>query len=184
MPALTNRKHEQFCQLVAGGMSGVKAYTEVGFVPSSRNAGRLISQASIKARIAELMERGAARTEVTVERTVRELAMMAFYDPADLTQAENEDGDMVPITGPAQIRLLPERVRRAIVGWSYDRSGNFTLKLANKDGAIEKLGRYLGMFRDKVEHSGANGGPIPIEHASKVTVEEVLAALPKVEDEC
>lgn len=146
MPALANRKHEQFCQLVAGGMSGVKAYSEVGFTPSSRNAGRLISQANIKARIAEILARGAARTEVTVERTVRELADMAFYDPGEIGAAN--------IKGPEDIQHLPEPLRRAICGWSWDRQGNFVLKLANKDGALDKIGRYLGMYRDKVEHSG------------------------------
>lgn len=28
-------------------------------------------------------------------------------------------------------------------------------------GAIELLGKHIGMFKDKVEHSGPDGGPIP-----------------------
>lgn len=146
MPALKNAKHEQFCQLVAKGMTATDAYVEIGFTPSGRNAGRLRCTPKIVDRIDELMARGAARAEVTVERTVRELADMAFYDPGELGAAD--------ISGPKDIQKLPEPLRRAIVGWHWDKFGNFVLKLANKDGALDKIGRYLGMYRDKVEHSG------------------------------
>jgi phage terminase small subunit len=33
-------------------------------------------------------------------------------------------------------------------------------KLADKQAALEKLGKVLGMFRDRHEHSGPNGGAI------------------------
>lgn len=146
MPVLRNQRHEQFCQLVAGGMTGTAAYVEVGFTPNPGNAARLICRPQVRARIEEIKARGAARAEVTVERTVRELADMAFYDPGEIGAAN--------IKGPEDIQHLPEPLRRAICGWSWDRQGNFVLKLANKDGALDKIGRYLGMYRDKVEHSG------------------------------
>jgi phage terminase small subunit len=58
------------------------------------------------------------------------------------------------MSGPQDIPNLPEEVRRAIVGWGWDKAGNFTLKLADKNAALTNLGRHLGMFTDKVEHSG------------------------------
>ena len=48
-----------------------------------------------------------------------------LYDPADLVIV-GEDGEVRDITSPKDLRLLPERVRRCIVGWSWDRKGNFT----------------------------------------------------------
>ena len=32
-----------------------------------------------------------------------------------------------------------------------------------QDAAIEKLGRYLGMFKDKTELSGPGGGPVQLQ---------------------
>ena len=34
-------------------------------------------------------------------------------------------------------------------------------KLHDKKGSLELLGRHLGMFPTKVEHTGEEGGPIP-----------------------
>jgi Terminase small subunit len=41
-------------------------------------------------------------------------------------------------------------------------SGGIRVKLYDKVGALEKLGRHLGMFKDKVEVAGAGGGPIKV----------------------
>ena len=37
------------------------------------------------------------------------------------------------------------------------------VKLYDKVGALEKLGRHLGMFKEKVEVAGAGGGPIQVD---------------------
>lgn len=86
-----------------------------------------------------------AKAEVTQERIVAEFAKMAFYDPASIAGQR--------MSGPADIAALPEEVRRAIVGWGWDKAGNFTLKLADKNAALTNLGRHLGMFTDKVEQT-------------------------------
>ena len=36
------------------------------------------------------------------------------------------------------------------------------VKLHDKVAALEKLGRHLGMFKDKVEVAGAGGGPVKV----------------------
>lgn len=98
---------------------------------------------AIAARRAEL----ANKAEVTQERIVAEFARMAFYDPASIAGQ--------PMRGPQDIPSLPEDVRRSIVGWGWDRAGNFTLKLADKNAALTNLGRHLGMFTDKVDVNGS-----------------------------
>lgn len=108
---------------------------------------RLLKNVEVQAAISERRSKLSAVTEVTQERIVGEYARMAFYDPASIAGQ--------PMSGPADIANLPEEVRRAIVGWGWDKAGNFTLKLADKNAALTNLGRHLGMFTDKVEHSGA-----------------------------
>ncbi|MNY22928.1 hypothetical protein D3C86_1565690 [compost metagenome] len=55
------------------------------------------------------------------------------------------------ITSPLDLKLLPEQVRRCVIGWSWDRNGNFTLKLAPKTPNLELIGRHLGMFVERKE---------------------------------
>ena len=54
---------------------------------------------------------------------------------------------------------IDEDTAAAIAEVKQTREG-LAFKLHDKLGALEKLGRHLGMFKDKVEHSGPGGGPI------------------------
>jgi phage terminase small subunit len=56
--------------------------------------------------------------------------------------------------------------------WKFDSGG------ANK--AAELIGKHLGMFKDKVEHTGKDGGPIVVDHLSEIT--SILARRPKPTD--
>ncbi|MGO4834132.1 hypothetical protein AB4144_17880, partial [Rhizobiaceae sp. 2RAB30] len=100
---------------------------------------------------------------------------MAFYDPADLVEVtrelrDDEDAEGVAIVeidkrrmvvdgirSPKDIRLLPEEIRRAIVGWSYDRNQNFTIKLADKSKALDQLARHLSLYNDRIEVKTLDG---------------------------
>jgi hypothetical protein len=73
---------------------------------------------------------------------------MAFYDPADIAGH--------PIAGPQDICGLPEPVRRAIVGWGWDKQGNFTLKLSPKTPSLIEIGRHLGIAQ-RHEVTGKDG---------------------------
>jgi phage terminase small subunit len=50
----------------------------------------------------------------------------------------------------------------AIAEVSKTREG-MRVKLHDKVTALEKLGRHLAMFKDKVEVAGAGGGPVQID---------------------
>lgn len=92
-------------------------------------------KAEVQRRVALLSERIDARAE----DVRREIARMALFDPAHITG----------VAGPDDIAQLPEDTRRAIVGWSWDKHGNFVVKMA-KEGALEMLGRHFGLFeKDK-----------------------------------
>lgn len=106
----------------------------------------------VAAAIAEAHGRRAAKLEVNAERVLAELAKLAFYDPADLF---DEKGRLLPIT------RLDDISRAAIAGIEVEtreRGGSPSVlskvKLADKGLNLERLGRYLKMFTDKVEHNG------------------------------
>lgn len=73
MPALKNAKHELFAQALAKGMTALEAYSSAGYSPSDKNAQRLKCYEGVKARVAELQNKVAAKVSVTVESLTAEL---------------------------------------------------------------------------------------------------------------
>jgi phage terminase small subunit len=74
MPSLENQRHERFAQELARGKTQTQAYIEAGYKPDDGAACRLSGNVRIKARVAELAERGAIKTEITLESLIREAA--------------------------------------------------------------------------------------------------------------
>ncbi len=85
MGALRNGRRERFAQLVAQGRAAADAYAEAGFRADRKNAHRLASDPEVRARITDLQERGAMRSEVTLADVTANLKRIA-------TAAEDEGG--------------------------------------------------------------------------------------------
>ncbi|TIW78980.1 MAG: hypothetical protein E5V52_15630, partial [Mesorhizobium sp.] len=134
---------------------------------------RLLENPAIIAAIDAAKVERSQKTEITARRVLEEIATMAFYDPAQLIGVAREIGQgdnalegegivsidgkryaIGGITSAIDILKLPEDVRRAIVGWGYDRNQNFTLKLADKSKALDQLARHLSLYNDKLEVTG------------------------------
>ena len=78
MPVLKNTRHEYFAQSMAKGKSQRQAYIDAGYDCSNENiidaaASRLLSNVKVSARITELKERAAVKTEVTIQSLLEEL---------------------------------------------------------------------------------------------------------------
>lgn len=107
---------------------------------------QLLVKTHVAKAIAERKQVRSEHAEVKQHDVLRELKSLAMYDPADIAGAQ--------VNGPADIARLPEATRRAIIGWSWDKHGNFVLKLSPKTPSLELLGRHLGMWKDKLEIGG------------------------------
>ncbi len=70
------------------------------------------------------------------------------------------EGEVVPF--PKDTRYLSESARRLYAGLKVTKDG-IEIKTRDQDAALLNVAKHLGMFVTKVEHSGANGGAIPIE---------------------
>ena len=68
MPSLPNPRHERFAQELASGKSATDALAEAGYLSDRRNGSRLTTNEDIRRRVAALQERGAMRTEITIEK--------------------------------------------------------------------------------------------------------------------
>ncbi|GBQ90324.1 terminase small subunit [Gluconacetobacter johannae DSM 13595] len=135
-------------------LNGRQAAIRVGY--SARNAERqvtkLMARPAVRAAIAAGQATRVRRTEVSQDRVISELSCLAFYD-AGVIGAQR-------LEGPADIAGLPEDVRRAIVGWSWDKAGNFTVKLSPKTASLDLLARHLGLLKDVRQHLGKDGRPV------------------------
>lgn len=126
---------------------------------------QLLQKTHVAAAIQEAMNKRSVRTEITADRVLREVSHMALYDPADIAGAN--------ISGPQDIPNLPEEVRRAIIGWSWDKQGNFILKLSPKTPSLELLGRHLMIWRDV----GSKDNPLTMDSLSDEELDARLSAL-------
>lgn len=77
MPALKIAKHERFAQELAKGKSQAEAYAEAGYAPSEPHASRLASNGKVAGRVAEILDRAATRTEITVASITDRLLKIA-----------------------------------------------------------------------------------------------------------
>ncbi len=87
-------------------------------------------------------------TEATVERVLKEMVRLAFYDITQILNVDNQGN--VTMRDPTS---LPEDLRRAIVGIKPIQIGDtrtWEVKFADKQKALDSLGRYLQMFKDTV----------------------------------
>lgn len=70
MTVLANVRHEKFAQFVAEGKSASQAYREAGYKPHQPSASRLLSNAIVAARVAELTARTVEQHDVTMGELV------------------------------------------------------------------------------------------------------------------
>jgi phage terminase small subunit len=117
-------------------------------------ASRLMAMPKIQTAIAQGQKERAARLGITQERVLQELALLAFANLKDII-IHNPDG-----TTTIDMNQMPRSVAAALGEVSVSEKGGKvktrTAKavLQGKQFALEKLGKHLGMFTEKVEHTG------------------------------
>lgn len=91
MATLTNPGHELFAQGLAKSLTQDEAYSAAGYTGDRKVASRLAKTPAIRARVAELLEKVAKRTEITVDGLTKRL--MAIADLAESTgKSEDDEG--------------------------------------------------------------------------------------------
>lgn len=163
-------KQQRFVTEYLIDLNATAAAIRAGYSEATANTQgpRLLEDPAVQAAIDAAKIERSEETGINAERVLQEIATMAFYDPADLmiddVALDGENPSVVingriihGLRGPADIRRLPENVRRAIVGWGYDRHQNFTVKLADKSKALDQLARHLSLYNDKLAIQDCSG---------------------------
>lgn len=97
MPILENARHERFARHYATNRNGTKAWIAAGYKDgpgAAVSAARMLKNPKIAARIEELESKTLKQLDITAERTMLEIARLAFSDNRKLFDA---DGNLKPI---------------------------------------------------------------------------------------
>lgn len=144
--ATLTEKQRRFAHLYAADPNATAAYQQA-FGNESRGAAKsegfkLLQQPEIAEYVASLVQPRIEKVDAGAERTVKELAYCAFFDPAGLFDAK---GDLLPIP------QMAEEVRRVITGIEYKDGKPVKVRFVAKDRALELMGRYHKLFVDRLE---------------------------------
>lgn len=168
-------KQEKFILAVVEGMTQADAYRHAYNAGNMTDktiiekASKLMAQDNIRARYDEMMDKVKARLEedciVTVEEVVKELKKIGFADIKDFLSfgmeevvvGYDEDGNEIKASRQ-QINIKnSDEVDGTLIGEvSISSKGVFSFKMHDKLSALEKIGKHLKMFTDKVEANNTN----------------------------
>ncbi len=143
-------------------LNGTQAAIRAGYSKSTARqaASELLSRPDIQELVTKAMADRAARTHITADRVLQELAKVAFFDPRKLLY---DDGT------PRPVSELDDATAGGLSGmdvaqeFDKERSLSAVVRKVKGYNKVEALGlcmRHLGMLRDKVEHSGPHGQPL------------------------
>lgn len=165
MKAKLNDKQARFVTEYVKDCNATQAAIRAGY--SKKTAGQqgeqLLKKPEIRKAVDLRLGKAAEASDLTVERVLRELSRMAFFDVRKLV---NADGS------PKQVQELDDDTAAAIGGLEvleeFEGSGKdrkfigYTkkYKIADKNSAIEKAMKHLKLLSDKVELTGKDGADL------------------------
>lgn len=181
-----NERQRRFVDEYLIDLNATKAAIRAGYsAKTARQIGQQnLSKLDIQEAIAEAMKSREKRTEVSQDKVLRELAKIGFANMADYMKA-GADGDpyldFSKLTKDQAAALVEVTVEDFKDGRGEDARDvrRVKFKLADKRAALVDIGKHLGMFKDRVEFTGKDGGPV--EYAG-VSPQQLAEAVKNVRD--
>lgn len=169
-----NPKQQRFVDEYLIDLNATQAAIRAGY--SAKHADvqgpRLLGNAGVAAAIQTGRARLTRKLEVTQERVLQELARIAFADMRDLFTWDEERACYIPSANltddqaAAVSAVEAETLRTTAPDGTVDTKIRLKLKTYDKKGALDSLAKHLGMFVERHEHTGRDGGPIETHELS------------------
>lgn len=146
-------KQRRFVEEYLVDLNGTQAAIRAGY--SEKSAGVIATENLTKPNVAEAiqkaMDKRSAATEITAERVLKEYGRLAFSDMRRLMKWGADGVTLKEVTDLSD----DEAACVAEVSETTSKDGgSIKLKVHDKKGALDSVARHLGMFVDRVEHSG------------------------------
>ena len=165
-------KQARFVEEYLVDLNATQAAIRAGYSEETARAigSENLSKPDIADAVAKAKADRSERTGITSDRVLEELGKIAFADirkavrwgrnPIDET-SENADPNGL---GIFPVSLVPSEdidddTAAAVSEVSLTQSG-IKIKMHDKKAALVDVGKHLGMFKERVEHTGKDGGPI------------------------
>jgi len=183
-PRLPGERWEFFCIEYLRDYNGTAAAIRAGVPPKGAHvtACRMLKQAKVISRIAELSKATLDNKLLNINRLVAEAEALAYADAGKMLvkvgdRFEFKPLDEIDTRAVSEIRMETTTVTRK--DSEPEARQTMILKLHNKPAAIEMLLKRFGELQDrtKVEISGPGGGPVEVESESIRAL--VRASMPK-----
>jgi phage terminase small subunit len=184
-PGKLTPKQERFVAEYLVDLNATQAAIRAGY--ASKRADAIGHENLRKPEIAEAItkaeEARAARTQITADRVLDELAAMAF---SDIEHYELDDRDRLVLRDGAPkyaMRAVASIKRRTIPQKGGGSIREVEFRLWDKPGQLKLAGQHVGLFTKRVEVTGKDGGPIETK-TTDVDLEKLsdadLAALKRI----
>lgn len=158
-----NDREELFCQKYVISLNATKSATEAGYSERSAEStgSRLLRRDKVRARIQELKEERSKRTGFDQDRVLLELEHLAFSKVDDFVSDDAGNITLKEGAHPEAMRAIKSIKRK----FYTDRDGKrecveVNIQLWDKPGTLKLAGRHVGLFPDRVEHTGKDGEPL------------------------
>lgn len=160
-----NPQHQVFVSEYLKDRIGGKAAIRAGYSAKTADqiAYQLLQNPSVRAAVDQGLERLLTDNGLTAARTMKEMARLAYFDPAKLF---DRTGKLLPID------QMDEDTRAAIVsieveGTRTSKTGETArIRLADKAAALRMAAQHHGLLKERVELTGKDGGPIETRELS------------------
>ena len=182
-------KRKRFVEEYLIDLNATQAAIRAGYSPKTAMTTAYLTKqepevaAEIARRQKELME----NLGLSQERVLREYLKLAYANILDFCSVKTErilvgytkDGEPISevkniVTFRDDFDELPDSLISAISEISESPSAGLKIKLHDKQKALDSLAKHLGLFVDRVEMSGKDGGPIDVRpDLSKLSIEEL-----------
>ena len=166
-------KRARFVQEYLIDLNATQAAIRAGYSEKTANqqGARLLANVGVKAAVEQGLAEAAERNKLTLDKVIAELRLLGFANMQDYMRV-GPDGDpyldFSALTREQAAALTEVTVEDFKDGRADDARDvrRVKFKLADKRSALVDLGKHLGGFKDRVEHTGKDGGPIETQDVS------------------
>lgn len=153
------RRQERFVAEYVSCLNGKQAAIRAGYSRTSAQqlATNMLATPAIQAAVAAETESYLKRVEVSTEKTLRELALIAYADHADYYCQDDKGRPIVDLRNvpPGGSKVIAEVTNKLTEGGDGKPDvREVKIKLHSKTVALDMLCRYLGLLKDKSDDAG------------------------------
>jgi len=152
-------------------LNGKQAAIRAGYSErtAESQASRLLRHVKVQSEVSKRQAERSKRCEITADKVLKELAMLGFANMKNYMRAGPSGDpylDFSNLTEEQTAALQEVTVEDYVDGRGEDAREvkRVKFKLADKRAALVDIGKHLGMFKERVEHSGPDGAPIAHHH--------------------